>query len=44
MKTYRGHHIERIPHSGMYCCFIAGHGHLKADSLEGIKELIRGAK
>lgn len=44
MKIYRGHHIERIPYSGMYSCFIEGRGFLKADSLEGIKELIRGAK
>ena len=44
MKTYLGHTIEKIFPSGMYSCFIEGRGFLKADSLEGIKELIRAAK
>lgn len=28
--------------NGWYTCFIAGHGYLKADTLDGLKKLIRG--
>jgi hypothetical protein len=44
MKTYLGHTIERIWHSGIYSAFVEGHGFLKADTLAGIKELIRATK
>lgn len=41
---YRGHHIEKIFPSGMYSAFIEGYGFVRADTLAGIKELIRAAK
>jgi len=41
---YRKTLIEKNPNNGMYSAFILGHGFLKADTLEGIKELIRGVK
>jgi hypothetical protein len=37
---YKGHLIERHP-TGWYSVFILGVGTLKADTLEGIKEMIR---
>lgn len=42
MKTYRGHCIEKTL-TGWYTCFIVGSGTLKADSLAGIKELVKNA-
>jgi hypothetical protein len=38
---YKGECIERVAHSGMFVAFIVGHGYLKADTLSGIKKLIR---
>ena len=43
MKTYRGHFIEKTL-TGWFTCFIVGHGTLKADSLAGIKEVIKETK
>jgi hypothetical protein len=39
---YKGHEIEC--HAGWYSCFMLGVGYLRADSLRGIKELVREAK
>jgi len=41
---YKNTTIEKIWYSGMYSAFVQGHGFLKADTLAGIKELIRAAK
>lgn len=40
---YKNHLIEKSL-TGLYSCFILGVGTLKADSLEGIKRMIREAK
>lgn len=40
MKTYLNHHIEKTL-TGWFTCFIVEHGTLKADSLAGIKELVK---
>ena len=42
--TYRGITIERIWHNGMYSAWVSTSrycGYLKADTLAGMKELIR---
>jgi hypothetical protein len=42
--TYKNTTIEKTFPSGLYSAFIEGCGFLRADSLEGIKKLIRAAK
>jgi hypothetical protein len=41
--TYKGVTIE-LNLNGLYSAFIIGHGFVKADTLHGIKQLIKGAK
>ena len=41
-KVYRGVTITRYA-TGWYSALVPGHGYLKADTLAGIKELIREA-
>lgn len=40
-RQYRGVTIDRIAHSGMYSALVPGFGYVKADTLAGIKDLIR---
>jgi len=41
---YKNTLIEKTFPSGLYSAFIEGRGILRADTLAGIKKLIRGAK
>jgi len=41
MQIYRGHLIERAFPSGYWKAFVQGHGTLVADTLQGLKALIR---
>ena len=41
-RVYRGVTIDRVPHSGMWRALVGG-TYLKADTMAGIKQLIREA-
>ena len=43
LRVYRGALLERHPISGMWHTFLANHGTLRADTLGGLKYLIREA-
>lgn len=40
MKQYKGFHLERIFPSGMWATFSPETGYLRADTLQGLKQLI----
>jgi hypothetical protein len=43
VRSYMGVNIYRLTHSGMYNA-LTGSGYVKADTLDGIKQLIREAR
>lgn len=43
MRTYRGVTIEKLHPSGMWSAFLIGYGYLRADTLAGLKAMIREA-
>lgn len=43
-RYYKGWSIERVHHSGMYSAFKVGEGYLKADTLQGMKEIITASE
>ena len=43
MRIYKGYLIERAFPSGYWKAFVQGHGTLVADTLQGLKALIREA-